>query len=255
MGDPQRVLLAGDWHGNTRWARAVIDLIPELLPGEKNPVILHAGDFGMWPGGTGAWYLKNVMKALAEHNAELWFVDGNHEWHDRLDELRWGHQDDEPVRVTRNIVWLPRGHRWTWHGRTWLGVGGAVSVDKKVRVPGVSWWQQEELTASQVWEIGHAGPADVMLTHDCPDGVPLDLPRPAPSWWDLETADWHRAFLGGLVREVKPKWLIHGHYHLAHQTDVELGYGPLQVTGLNSDNTLFGNYRVLNVADMTWVSP
>lgn len=254
MPDPTRVLTAGDWHGNTRWARAVIDLIPELLPGEANPVILHAGDFGIWPGGNGNAYLKNVTNALAEHNAELWFVDGNHEDHDRLARERWGHQPDEAVRITRNVTWLPRGHRWTWHDRSWLAMGGATSVDRPARAPGVSWWPDEAITIEQATDACDAGPADVMVTHDCPDGVPLNLPRPAPAWWELGPAEAHRELLRRIVDTVRPSWLIHGHYHLFHQTDVDFGY-PLQVTGLNCDDTLFGNYRVLNVTDMTWEQP
>jgi hypothetical protein len=256
--DPNRVLVAGDWHGNTPWAVGVIEQLPHLLPTEKHPILLHTGDFGVWPGLAGAMYLRTVHDALADVGAQLWFIDGNHEDHARLARVRkhlrgagpigfhYG-RDDEDTR----IFWLPRGYRWTWHARTWLALGGATSVDWKVRREGISWWPQEAVTYRQGIDVMKAGKADVMLTHDCPDEVPMNLPT-APGWWDMAAAEDHRAKLGVIVDEVKPSWLIHGHYHLAHEQTVQRDYGPLHVTGLDMDDALRGNYRVLNVADMIW---
>src|SRR4051794_33733627 len=87
VSDPGRVLVAGDWHGDTRWARGVADLLPALLPDERPRRIVHVGDFGIWPGRAGLDYLLAVTAALAEVNGELWFVDGNHEDHSELARL------------------------------------------------------------------------------------------------------------------------------------------------------------------------
>ena len=64
----------------------------------------HLGDFGIWPGPDGRDYLARLDVALAGRI-----------WH------------------------LPRGHRWRWHGRDWLALGGAVSLDRAVRTAGVNW--------------------------------------------------------------------------------------------------------------------
>ena len=37
---------------------------------------------------------------------------------------------DGREQVTGRIWHLPRGHRWRWHGRDWLALGGAVSLDR-----------------------------------------------------------------------------------------------------------------------------
>ncbi|MDR2988438.1 MAG: metallophosphoesterase, partial [Nocardiopsaceae bacterium] len=76
---PGRILVAGDWHGNRLWAVNVIRRIPQLLNGEEPRIILHLGDFGIWPDDEGRRYLTTVSSVLAEQDAELWFVDGNHE--------------------------------------------------------------------------------------------------------------------------------------------------------------------------------
>ncbi len=90
-----------------------------------------------------------------------------------------------------------------------------------------------------------------MLTHDAPIGVLPPLPPP-PSWWDMAPARAHQQHLAAIVDEMRPSWLTHGHYHLAHEQTVQREYGPLHVTGLDMDGALFGNYRVLNVTTMEW---
>ena len=54
------VALAGDWHGNTRGARA------HIAEAAANGVslILHLGDFGIWPGASVRVYIDQVEDAL-----------------------------------------------------------------------------------------------------------------------------------------------------------------------------------------------
>lgn len=259
---PDHVVVAGDWHGNTDWALNVIEEIPRLLPSEEHRIVLHTGDFGIWPGGVGYDYVDAVRDALAAVDAQLWFVDGNHEDHDQLaQQLAFAGGDrqglvggfDRPGRDTR-VWWLPRGLRWTWHDRTWLALGGAVSVDHAVRVPGRSWWAAERLSLKDCAAATSPGHADVVLAHDCPSLVPLPLPRPAPGFWDIPAADAHRAVLQSVVDRVTPTHLIHGHYHLAHRTVVEMNHGPVEVTGLDCDDAAYGNVAVLDVRSMTWAT-
>lgn len=262
---PNHVVVAGDWHGNTEWALSVIEELPRLLPAEQNRIVLHSGDFGVWPGLAGRAFLDDVDDALAAVDAELWFVDGNHEDHHRLAAL--AHAAGPGFRAHRLPIsggisvhrprtwWLPRGHRWTWHDRTWLALGGAVSVDHLVRAVGRSWWPEERLTPDDRAAAARPGPADVVLAHDCPSTVPLNLPRPVPAWWDLAAADEHRAVVQTVVDEVAPSYLIHGHYHLAHRTTVAMPHGPVEVTGLDCDGATHGNVAVLDVRSMKWTQP
>jgi hypothetical protein len=49
--------------------------------------------------------------------------------------------------------------------------------------------------------------------------------------------------------------LIHGHYHLEHDTTVEMEHGSVAVTGLDCDGAIRGNYRLLDVRTMTYTNP
>lgn len=266
MTDPTRVLVAGDWHGNTRWALKVITRARELLADQEPKIILHCGDFGIWPGPGGFDYLSQVCAALDQAGMALWFVDGNHENHDRLDAeyadakflvneglpvpLSSGHSASPPDNL---VLWLWRGCRWTWHGRTWMACGGGVSLDRVIRSEGRSWWPQEEISDVQEARIIAGGRADVMLSHDRPSGVVHSFPD-SPAWWDqhdIDRNERHVARMQRIVDTVQPAHLIHGHLHRAYSRACEFGYGPVQVTGLAADG-MDGNYMVLNVETMTW---
>jgi hypothetical protein len=237
---PRRIVVAGDWHGNEEWAVSVIRRVPALLASESQRLILHLGDFGIWPDKAGRVYLDRVSEALAEAGAELWFVDGNHEDFERLDQLDRKPGADGRVTVVPRVMHLPRGYRWSWHGRTWLACGGAVSLDRAVRTEGVDWWPQEEITTAQEVAISSSGHADVMVCHDCPSGVAHTFAHPPPEWApeDLARSDAHRRRVQRIVDAVMPAYLMHGHLHRAYQRTCHFGYGPVTVTGLDADNRL-----------------
>jgi hypothetical protein len=244
-------MIAGDWHGNTTWAVHVIGTAARVLH-EERPLILHLGDFGIWPGQSGRAYLDAVRGACLDRNAVVRFIDGNHEDFTQLQGLRIGERGspaDEAVR------WIPRGTRWTWHGRNWLALGGGVSLDRALRAEGRSWWPDEEITQDEASAVIAAGPADVLLSHDCPAGVKHSFPPP-PAFWDqrdIARNDAHRERLQGVVTAVRPRWLVHGHLHRAYQRICDFGYGPVEVTGLDCDGGKGQNHAVLDVRLMQWL--
>jgi hypothetical protein len=269
---PSRVMIAGDWHGNAPWARHVIGMAARVL-GEERPLILHLGDFGVWPGQGGRAYLDAVRGACMDHNADVRFIDGNHEDFTQLqalrirDDIRDGirdgircgipdgaGQDGPRVQAEESVRWIPRGTRWTWHGRTWLALGGGVSLDRAARAEGRTWWPEEEITEEQAAAVITDGPADVLLSHDCPAGVRHSFPPPPPFWdpRDLARNEAHRERLQRVVTAVRPRWLVHGHLHRAYQRTCDLGYGPVEVTGLDCDGGRGRNYAALDVRLMQW---
>jgi hypothetical protein len=254
MTDPEHIVVAGDWHANAAWAVDVIGQAKKLLADERRRIILHCGDFGVWPGATGAYFLREVAGALSLWEDDIWFVDGNHEDHDQLDLIRKiSPYSRGKMSVASGVWWLPRGYRWEWHDRTWLAVGGAVSPDKAARIPGISWWPQEEITDKQEAVIIAGGHADVLVSHDCPAGVRHTFPPP-PAFWDyrdLARLEAHRERLQRIVDAVQPRWIIHGHLHIAYSRQVDFGYGPVEVTGMNCDERP-GNFSLLNVEKMEW---
>jgi hypothetical protein len=263
MRDPSAVVVAGDWHGNGGWARWVIAKVGQMLKREDRKIILHAGDFGVWPGAAGRKFLDEVALALHLADVELWFVDGNHEWHPELialreEGLRYGADGlvpiDHPLHDQAVIFWIPRGHRWKWHGKTWMGLGGAVSVDAAVRQEGRSWWPEETFTGEQLKYAARPGKVDVMLTHDAPSAVRMNFGQP-PSIWDaadLARADAHREQLQDVVDKIQPEVLIHGHYHRDVRQTIE-PYGT-RVLGLDMDGEP-GNFTLFDCLDLFEVRP
>lgn len=167
---PVRVVVAGDWHGSTSWAVAILD----HAANEGVQHIVQLGDFGFWHGRFGAAFLDALDDTLIRHGQILWFVDGNHEDFDLLLDIPVDAATG--VRPIRDrIAHLPRGFRWQWAGRTWMALGGATSLDRPARRHVRSWWPQEEITDEDVRRAVAPGGVDVMVAHDCPSGI--DVPR------------------------------------------------------------------------------
>ncbi len=236
MLEPKKLMLVGDLHGNTNWAVHVINSAWAL----GCDTIVQLGDMGVWRDNYATnCYLSTVQDTLAENDMHLYWVDGNHEDHSRLvndlaGTVPWDSVADMLWPTTPNITHQPRGYQWTWWGKTWMAVGGAVSVDKYRRTEGIDWWPQETLTDEQV-EYCCRGPVDVIVSHDCPMGVDIPGLSPPGTWpqWVLYESDLHRRKLRQIWNETGATRLFHGHYHTRY--DAPLGEGL--VTGLDMDST------------------
>ena len=245
MTDPERILLAGDLHMNTRAAHEVIDHAQAV----DADLILQVGDFGYWPRAehrAGVEYLTLVDDALASAGLELWFVPGNHEDWPELAKLPIGR--DGRRAVGARIFELPAGYRWTWGSTRWLAVGGAPSVDKHLRTEGVEWFPEEELTEPQAAAIIDAGRADVVVAHDAPMATPFLRERlqqhvPPPlrrNWWPLEAvvrADAHQERMRRILDGVQASRWFHGHHHVRYSSTIEAAHGTVRVEGLALDGT------------------
>jgi hypothetical protein len=118
----ERVLFAGDWHGNLGWAANCVG----VAEAAKADAIVQLGDFGIWPGPAGQRYLDMLEIALASVDLTCYFIDGNHEDFPQL----YGYPlvADGTREVRPHIYHLPRGYRWEWAGLTFLALGGATAV-------------------------------------------------------------------------------------------------------------------------------
>lgn len=269
--EPRLVAIAGDWHKNERHALKVIPQMAAQLAAEDRKIILQAGDFGIWrERAEYTWmgktyyrqtYLEALTEKLEEVNAEIWFVDGNHEDHPYLTELaeRYYAQFGCPGKpfgwITARIRWLPRGTRWTWHDQTWIAAGGAVSVDKFQRTEGKSWFPEEEITPDQEEMIITKGPADVILSHDAPSSEPLNLLPPPEEWLPMiPAAEAHRERLERICAAAKPSHVFHGHYHRMKQGVAHAPWGSYEYLGLDMDGTAY-NWGVLDTRTMDFFFP
>ena len=245
--NPGRIAFAGDWHENGPWAAKAIAYAKNL----DADVLVHLGDFGY---SYSRRFLAEVSAASLTNQVPVLFVDGNHENFKRLHSFPIG--PDGTRQVADNVWHLPRGFRWSWDGLRFLAMGGAHSVDRPYRVPGVSWWADEAITEEQVARAAAGDHADVLISHDCPSGVVIpgiDDRRTPPPFPPLEImrSNEHRQVLRKVVQAARPSWIWHGHYHVAYDTVADLGFGEVRVTGLDCDESqIHTNVSVVSLADL-----
>ena len=184
----------------------------------------------------------------------VYFIDGNHENHPLLlenpVELAWGARPVAPM-----VYHLPRGYVWKgWGDVRYAALGGAVSVDKHLRQPGIDWFPEEEITEKDLLALEHNMAAlrwnhiDVMFTHDCPDEANPPFRRHAWPEDRIRAAENHRKMISQAVEIAKPMILIHGHYHCHYRERLD-GRGPY-VIGLAQEHQE-GNFAILDTDTMT----
>jgi hypothetical protein len=246
--EPERVFVAGDWHGNSGFAARVITAAAKA----GVQIIVHVGDFGFRnPGKETTRYLDTVEKSCAHLGVQIFWIEGNRDCVPALNQLPVDPKTDLH-NIRPHIAHLPRGTRWTWRGQTWLALGGSFSVNRRESTRGAYWWDGERLTDTDIARAIAGGPADVMIAHDSPDRTDL-LSHIADGDYttkNLLAAQEHREALGRVVDEVAPATLFHGHYHLRHTTSRLLPNGEhTRVMGLSSDRESLDNNWV--VVDMS----
>ncbi|WP_432832878.1 metallophosphoesterase [Dactylosporangium sp. CA-092794] len=252
LRDPTLVTIAGDWHGEADFASALIERAPAGPTGTR--IVVQLGDFSVWPGRAGAAFLDAVADSLLRADASLLFIDGNHEDHPQL--LGYPIRADGLRVVRPRLYHLPRGFRWTWHGQRWLALGGAHSIDRPKRTPMVDWWSEEQITDGQAHLAASGGTTDYMVTHDCPAGISMpgicdaEPGQPKELYDELVIEARHRQRLLDVVRRVRPRRLLHGHYHIRYDAVIDFDDGTAcAVTGLAKTATMADNAVVLNLLD------
>ena len=232
MKPPDTVAVAGDWHGNNRYSCAAIG----WAAARGATVLFQVGDFDIR---LDSVFLDELDIVADSCGVTVYWLRGNHDHHPILENLVLTH-GIKPIPLRRNVIYLPDGYRWTWHERKFLVLGGAHSIDKPLLTPNVDWFPGETISREQA-DFAMAGAhADVMFTHDCPEGVFIPgLPNPAlmpkQVQAELPFAYAHRALLRRVVDVVQPEMLFCGHYHTRH-TDILHGEGyETQVHVLHCD--------------------
>lgn len=253
--EPVKIAFCGDWHGNRWWAADVVRYVRE----QGADTILHAGDFGY---NFNSDYLRDLRYALEEHKVTLYWVDGNHDNHKKVWngwELReTGFMVPPFGRFRERINYIPRGHRWQWWGLTFMGLGGAHSVDRPYRTPELSWWETERITDADIARATRGGKVDVMITHDIFESAPFPLGdenRLRSDWFayeELVASQQSRQALQAVVDVVNPRLFVHGHYHIRKSAEARNAQGArILVESLAQDATSYqDNVWFLNKIDL-----
>ncbi|MEI6624365.1 MAG: metallophosphoesterase [Actinomycetes bacterium] len=233
--EPAKVIFAGDWHAD----RSVSDAVLRQAGATGVDLIVQLGDFGLRRGITGDDFLDAVDARCAQTGVPVAWIDGNQENFDLLEET-----PVDPLtglRVFREHVWqIPRASWWVWAGLRFVALGGATSLDRHYRLPSRTWWPAEAITAGQAATAVAAGPADVLLTHDCPAGVPVPgfTPEVFLRLWpqsEVRAARANADLVAEVARALRPAVVLHSHLRIGHTTTVSAFGCQTRVVGL-SDN-------------------
>ena len=204
------IVFVGDVHGEFKSLEFKLRNIP------KDAVIIQVGDFGMWPG----HYQEQWNRAFAKMDRPpIYFIDGNHEFHP------WFVGITELQEIWTGAIFIPRGIVMELDGLKIGFLGGAASVDKAMRMPGIDWFPQEttkQADADRLLENA-GGHVDVLVTHTLTGKlVPrITDPRRLEEWWGLPRT-WKDPS-AELVQEVWDKLgrppLFCGHFHKVFSSD------------------------------------
>jgi hypothetical protein len=228
MDSTPRTCFVGDTHGVRERTEQVIARAGAL----GCHTIIQVGDFGIWPEMRHSRPCTDGFEvevaAMCERSGVdlLVFVDGNHDWHPWLAAQRRKYEvlvkdpSTVPVEETGRVRWVPRGTVLGVAGLRILFCGGAPSFDPELRVPGLSWWPEEEITTADVARSCASGAAaggiDVLVTHDVSELV--EVPGISDDW-DPGIESRHK--IERIRSAVRPAWAFSGHYHKRVSTTVD----------------------------------
>lgn len=237
----KRIGIAGDWHHNNEWALFSLRLFQKH--GIKE--IYHVGDFGIYSHAKGQQYLDEVNNECSSSGINLLITPGNHEDYDLINNIPVDPENGKQW-IRSNIALLPRGYRWEIDGKKFVSLGGAASIGFTSQTAGYDWWPEESITFGDVLKVSSDGVADVMITHEAPNGLEHVRKSKGASGGEWLEVELYYAYesqkkMTMAVEAVEPKVLFHGHYHCGYEenvifTNLEGGGFTTRVFGMNMDS-------------------
>lgn len=247
--------MVGDTHGNTR---ALMSAIKEAGD-RKIQHVLVLGDFGLWTHfSDGIAFLDDINEYAQANSLTVYAIGGNHEnwdhWNWFVENMPKGGKGWAMVR--RRIALAPRIHTWKWDNTRFIGIGGAVSIDKDYRLwseaqksgPRTLFWPNEQFTDEDVEsvlkiDVENGFKPDVMVSHDCSNYTPF-RERLKP---DLDSQI-HRQRIDKVLKHLRPDFHFHGHMHTKYDWINTMVHGfehGTQTWGLECDG-MWNNWGVFD---------
>lgn len=227
------IYITGDTHGRFEGVQAFC----ERFKTERKDILIILGDAGINYSGTDYDRLKKEFLQFLP--ITIFCIHGNHEKRpgtiDSYKEKLWNggivfYEEEYP-----DLLFAKNGEVFNFDGKKTIVIGGAYSVDKKMRLAyGYGWWADEQ-PSNQIkldveqqldmldWKV------DVVLSHTVPlkyEPVEVFLPGIDQNKVDKTTEIW----LDGIEERLDySKWYL-GHYHTEKKVDrVEIMFGNFDV--------------------------
>ena len=198
------IFITGDFHADWGERRNFIRNL------SSDDILIVLGDWGWtWNRDIFRHYLRTRPVCM-----QLW-IDGNHDNHSfwsrqEVTQMFGGYVQVHPH--SPNIIHLMRGEIYQIEDKTIFCFGGAVSIDKQLRIPGYSWWEKEQATEEEIQNArknlaAHNNKVDYIFTHTMPMSMIIKLGyKPIP--------DRGAEFFDEILHTVDyTKWYC-GHFHL-----------------------------------------
>jgi hypothetical protein len=211
--------VTGDTHQLTDTVKLVTHRFTEQSTMTKEDYLIILGDTGF------TWKTQDLNYCLNyfnEKNFTTLFIDGNHEDFYRLNSLPIEEWNGGKVhKVTDSVLHLLRGQVFEIEGLKIFTMGGAYSIDKELRKPGINWWPQElpnkvEMEEGLINLKKHNNKVDYILTHDAPNKY-LDFGYKH----DIHTEDTEfKRYLEHIDNTIEFKHWYFGHHH----EDIEIDF-------------------------------
>ena len=220
------IYLTGDTHKDVDIHKLFTSKIDQLT---KEDYLIILGDFG-FPFLDSDISDEILMNDLFQKEREIYqyyitllarfpftilFIDGNHDNH-----AYWAKQ---PViskfggkvqahKDAKNIFHLLRGEYYNIDGFTFFCMGGAVSIDKAMRIKDLTWWEEEVPSYKEMEHgidnlIAHNYQVDFILTHAMPhELIPIVLHQ-------YYQSDEVTRYLDMIYHNTDYQYWFCGHYH------------------------------------------
>ena len=219
------IFLTGDLHGENDLPKLDDFYMGAGKDLTRDDYVIILGDFGMifdadtkygYP-----WEENRIIEYFEEkYPWTTLFLDGNHENFVHLKKFPRGKWHGGQVSyLSEHCRWLHRGQVYTIEEKTFLTIGGAYSIDKAWRQPGISWWPDEAITEDdiRIAELNlaaHKYKVDYVLTHCAP--YPIFFEIALQEQFQITTGDGTKNEL--LLQQINEKttfkkWYF-GHYHI-----------------------------------------
>ena len=218
------MIFIGDIHGNFR--KFLSDLKEKSY---QNTTMIQLGDFGVGFRPLDQEYvlIDPINTWLQENNNFLYVFRGNHDNPDYF---------ENPKFEFSNIKFLKDFSTITVDEKNILILGGAISIDRMTRKPGVTYWKDEEIPfiIPDIKDLVPEGMLiDIVCTHSCPSFVwPTEFNKVVKDFMKID-----KSLELELINERKrldlfynkiidyngyaPKLWVYGHMHKTITTQVE----------------------------------
>lgn len=179
------------------------------------PTLIQVGDYWLYESRYARNKVDRTLQTLAAgagldpDEIHLYFCDGNHEHFDTLDP-----DASEPLTLSDHVTYIPRGVAVTIAEQRVGFCGGAESIDRARRTPGIHWWPEERMTKKQISRALAMGPVDILITHDTSAAVFGRLAeRSTHAIGKLSFGETEREAITEIIAATQPTWHVHGHHH------------------------------------------